>query len=47
MPPGAAGSLSGPDYLAAMAYILQQNGFKPGQPLTGDIALLQDIGFGK
>jgi len=46
MPPGAAGSLSDPDYLDAVAYLLQTNGFKPGQDLPHDGALLRDIGFG-
>src|SRR5690606_38602601 len=48
MPPGAGNSLSDEDYLASVAYILQENGFKPGeQALEDDMILLQDIGFGK
>ena len=47
MPPGAAGSLSDADYLAAMAYLLQANGYKPGADLNPDEAILADIGFGE
>ncbi|WP_336981645.1 PQQ-binding-like beta-propeller repeat protein [Altererythrobacter fulvus] len=46
MPPGAAGSLSDADYRAAMAYILEANGYKPGEPLPADSGLMQAIGFG-
>ena len=46
MPPGAADSLSERDYLAVTAYLLEANGFPPGQPLTADVAALRDIGFG-
>ena len=37
----------GPDeeHLAAIAYILQANGFEPGEPLPGDEAELREIGF--
>ncbi|MBO9601731.1 MAG: PQQ-binding-like beta-propeller repeat protein [Novosphingobium sp.] len=45
MPPGAAGSLSDEDYLAAMIFLLEANGFKPGEPL--DPAMLKGIGFAK
>ncbi len=48
MPPGAAGSLSEQDYLATLAYILQANGFRPGQqPLTANPDALRDIGLGE
>ena len=46
MPPGAPGSLSDADYLAVVAYLLQQNGYKPGQDLPQDEALLNAIWFG-
>jgi alcohol dehydrogenase (cytochrome c) len=45
MPPGAGGSLPEGDYLAAIAYILEANGFPPGQPLPTDQAGLRAIGF--
>lgn len=45
MPPGAAGSLPEQDYLTAVAYILQANGFKAGEALTADEAKLRDIAF--
>jgi hypothetical protein len=35
------------EHLAAMAYLLQANGFRPGAPLTADTAALRDIGFGE
>jgi alcohol dehydrogenase (cytochrome c) len=47
MPPGAAGSLPDADYLAVTAYLLQANGFPPGQPLPADDAALRAIGFGE
>src|SRR5690606_24215182 len=46
MPPGAARSLSDEQHLAAVAYILQANGFPEGQPLPADDAALRGIGFG-
>jgi alcohol dehydrogenase (cytochrome c) len=45
MPPGSGGSLSDADYRAATAYLLQANGYKPGQPLPDDEALLRAIGM--
>jgi hypothetical protein len=45
MPPGAGGSLRENEYLAAIAYILEANGFPAGQPLPTDQASLQAIGF--
>ena len=47
MPPGNAGSLSDEEYRAAIAYILQANGFKAGQPLPADAAEWREIGFGQ
>jgi alcohol dehydrogenase (cytochrome c) len=47
MPPGAARSLSDEEHLAAVAYILQANGFPAGQPLSADEAALRGIGFGR
>ena len=32
--------------LAAVAYLLQENGYKPGQDLPTDEAMLNGIGFG-
>jgi alcohol dehydrogenase (cytochrome c) len=46
MPPGAARSLSDEEHLAAVAYILQANGFPAGHPLPRDEAALRGIGFG-
>jgi alcohol dehydrogenase (cytochrome c) len=46
MPPGAAGLLSDEQHLAAVAYILQVNGFPAGQPLPAEEAALRGIGFG-
>ncbi|WP_082553538.1 PQQ-binding-like beta-propeller repeat protein [Altererythrobacter sp. Root672] len=46
MPPGAGGSLPEADYLAVVAYLLQANGFRDGQPLVADEATLRGIGFG-
>jgi alcohol dehydrogenase (cytochrome c) len=46
MPPGAPGSLSDADYLAAVAYLLQANGSPPGQDLPQDEAMMNAIGFG-
>ena len=46
MPPGAAESLSEADYLAVTAYLLEANGFKPGEALAADEAKLREIGFG-
>ena len=45
MPPGAAATLSDEEHLAAVAYILQANGFPAGQALPGDLAELREIGF--
>lgn len=45
MPPGAANSLSEADYLTAMAYLLQANGFTAGEALPGDEAKLREVGF--
>ena len=46
MPPGAGGSLSDADYLASVAYLLEQNGYPAGdQPLDLDEALLATIGI--
>jgi alcohol dehydrogenase (cytochrome c) len=47
MPPGAASSVPEDEHLAALAYILQANGFRAGEPLTSDMAALRDIGFGE
>lgn len=46
MPPGSGGSLSDADYRAATAYLLQANGYKAGQPLPDDEALLRAVGMG-
>jgi PQQ-dependent dehydrogenase (methanol/ethanol family) len=46
MPPGAAHTLSAEEHLAAVAFVLQANGFPAGQVLPGDEAMLQGIGFG-
>jgi alcohol dehydrogenase (cytochrome c) len=45
MPPGGGGAFSNADYLAATAYLLEANGFKPGEPLPSDAAALKGIGF--
>jgi alcohol dehydrogenase (cytochrome c) len=45
MPPGAAGSLPESDYLAALAYLLEANGFPAGRALPGDEASLRAIGM--
>jgi alcohol dehydrogenase (cytochrome c) len=47
MPPGAASTIPEADHLAALAYILQANGFEAGDPLTADPASLRQIGFGE
>jgi alcohol dehydrogenase (cytochrome c) len=47
MPPGAASSVSDADHLAALAYILQANGFPAGQAMPGDDAGLRGIGLGE
>jgi PQQ-dependent dehydrogenase (methanol/ethanol family) len=44
MPPGGGGSLPEADYIAVTAYLLEANGYKPGQPL-GDAAARGGIGF--
>jgi len=46
MPPGAAGTLSEGEHRAALAYILQANGFPAGDPLPGDAAM-REVGFGE
>jgi alcohol dehydrogenase (cytochrome c) len=46
MPPGAASTVPEAEHLAALAYILQANGFRAGEPLTADPAALREIGFG-
>ena len=46
MPPGAGGSLSEEEYLALVAFLLEANGFPPGDALPGERARLRDIGFG-
>jgi len=43
MPPGGGGAFPDEDYLAALAYLLETNGFKPGEPL--DPAKLKEFGF--
>jgi alcohol dehydrogenase (cytochrome c) len=45
MPPGAASTLSDEEHLAAIAYILQANGFEPGEPLPSEETELREIGF--
>ena len=47
MPPGAANTVSEDEHVAALAYILQANGFRPGTPMTSDLAALREIGFGE
>jgi alcohol dehydrogenase (cytochrome c) len=47
MPPGAANTVSEAEHIAALAYILQANGFRPGAPLTPDPSALREIGFGE
>lgn len=47
MPPGAADTLREDEHLAAMAYILEANGFPAGQPLTPSTTALRNIGFGQ
>ena len=47
MPPGAADTVSEEEHVAALAYILQANGFRPGTPMTSDLAALREIGFGE
>lgn len=44
MPPGAAGTLSEDEHRAALAYILQANGFPAGQALPGE-ARMSEFGF--
>lgn len=46
MPPGAADTLREDEHLAAMAYILEANGFLAGRPLTPSTTALRNIGFG-
>jgi PQQ-dependent dehydrogenase (methanol/ethanol family) len=46
MPPGLASTVPADEHLAALAYILQANGLKTGDPLTTDPAALRQIGFG-
>jgi len=45
MPPGAGGSLPNADYLAVTAYLLEINGFPPGQALPGEQTRLREIGL--
>jgi alcohol dehydrogenase (cytochrome c) len=45
MPPGAAGSLSSADYLAVTSYLLEINGFPPGQAQPGEQTRLREIGL--
>ncbi len=46
MPVGAGGSLREAQYLALIAYLLQQNGFPAGaQPLDPDAAILRNLGI--
>ena len=45
MPPGAANTLSEDEHRAALAYILQANGFPAGKPLP-DSAGMREVGFG-
>ena len=46
MPPGGTGSLSDPQYLALVAYLLRENGYPAGeQPLDPDEALLAAVGI--
>ena len=45
MPPGAGGSLSEADYVAVLAFLLEANGFEPGEELPADLSGLQDIAF--
>jgi mono/diheme cytochrome c family protein len=47
MPPGAADSLPGAEYIAVLAYMLEANGFPPGSPLPADEASLRAIGLGE
>jgi alcohol dehydrogenase (cytochrome c) len=46
MPPGAANTLSDDEHRAALAYILQANGFPAGKPLP-DAAGMREVGFGR
>ena len=46
MPPGAASALSEDEHRAALAYILEANGFPPGEPLP-DAAGMREVGFGQ
>jgi mono/diheme cytochrome c family protein len=44
MPPGAAGSLTEEEYLAVLAYVLQRNGYPPGeQALVADASALKAV----
>ena len=47
MPPGAANSVSDADRLAAMAYLLQANGFRRRAALPPATRPLRAIGFGE
>ena len=44
MPPGAAATLSEEEHRAALAYILEANGFAAGSPLP-DVAGMREVGF--
>ena len=46
MPPGAASALSEDEHRAALAYILEANGFPAGEPLS-DAAGMREVGFGE
>ena len=46
MPPGAASALSEEEHRAALAYILEANGFPAGEPLP-DAAGMREVGFGE
>ena len=46
MPPGAAATLSEEEHRAALAYILEANGFPAGSPLP-DVAGMREVGFSR
>lgn len=43
MPPNAPGRFSPETYANLMAYILQENGFQPGEPLPSDVEALNQL----
>ena len=45
MPPGGGGSFSDEEYRALVAYLLEANGYQPGDPLPETEAAMQEIGF--